>query len=211
MKINEIYLDLDDVLNRLTMYTLFSVGLNVDYNSYDGYPTKFGYNILGAAKHLAGGEWNPALGTFWDMISRKIWAECPKSELCDWLIAISVDLVGEDNVFIASSPTKDPDCLAGKLEWIHNNLPKFLHRQYFITPRKVQLAHPGALLIDDSDSNVLGWRERGGSAIIVPRPWNCFNEYTNDAESFIHNTLEFVFEKDIDVSEILNDSIALSV
>ena len=209
--ITEIYLDLDDVLNRLSMYILHSVGLDIDYTSYDEYPTEFGYNILGAAKHLAGGNWQPGLGTFWDMIPQKVWRECPRSELFNYLIPTCAALVGEENVFIASSPTKDPDCLAGKLEWIHNNLPTFLHRQYFITPRKVQLAHPGALLIDDSDSNVAGFRARGGTAVIVPRPWNSCHEYTNDAESFIHNELEFVFEKDIDAPKILNGPVTLPV
>lgn len=211
MKINEIYLDLDDVLNRLSMYILHSVGLNVDYTSYDEYPTEFRYDILGAAKYLASGEWQPDLGTFWDMLPQKVWRECPKSELCDWLIDISVSLVGEENVYIASSPTKDPDCLAGKLEWIHENLPTFLHRQYFITPRKAQLARPGALLIDDSDSNVLDWRMRDGSAITTPRPWNTYHAMTNTAQEHIHNELELVFEKDIDAPKILNDPLTLPV
>lgn len=209
--IKEIYIDLDDVLNRLSMYILHSVGLDIDYNSYDEYPTEWGYNILEAAKSLAGGDWRPELGTFWDMIPQKVWRECPKSELCDWLVPMCASLVGEDNVFIASSPTKDPDCLAGKLQWIHENLPTFLHRQYFITPRKIQLAHPGALLIDDSDSNVLGWRERDGFAITVPRPWNSCNMWTNTAREHIHHNLELVFEKEINDPKILNGSVALPV
>ncbi len=147
--IKEIYLDLDDVLNRLTMYVLHCVGLDVDYNRYDQHPIQYGFNIIGAAKHIADGNWNPSVQVFWDMIPQKVWRECPKSELCDWLVYTSAELVGEENVYIASSPTKDPDCLAGKLEWIHENLPPFLHRQYFITPRKANLAHPNALLIDD--------------------------------------------------------------
>lgn len=209
--ITEIYLDLDDVLNRLSMYILHSVGLDINYNSYDEYPTEFGYNILEAAKYLASGEWQPELGTFWDMIPQKVWRECPKSELFDYLIPTCVSLVGEDNVFIASSPTKDPDCLAGKLEWIHNNLPTFLHRQYFITPRKIQLAHPRALLIDDSDSNVAGFRDRGGSAITVPRPWNTYNTLTDMAQKHIHRNLELIFEKEIDAPKILDGAISLPV
>lgn len=209
--IKEIYVDLDDVLNRLSMYILHSVGLDIDYNSYDEYPTEWGYNILEAAKSLAGGDWRPELGTFWDMIPQKVWRECPKSELCDWLVPMCVSLVGEKNVYIASSPTKDPDCLAGKLEWIHENLPPFLHRQYFITPRKAQLSHPGALLIDDSDSNVLDWRARDGSAITVPRPWNSRNGLTNRAQEHIHKSLERAFKKEIDVSKVLNDSVSLPV
>lgn len=211
MKIKHIYLDLDDTLNRLTMYTLHCVGLNVDYTKYDGYPTEFGYNILEAAKYLAGGKWNPALGTFWDMLPQKTWRECPKSELCDWLIPVCVSLVGEKNVFIATSPTKDPDSLAGKLEWIHENLPKFLHRQYFITPRKAQLANPNALLIDDSDSNVSAFIEHGGRTILVPRPWNSLHVCTDCAKEHIHRNLTFLFEKVIDDPKVSDDSISLPV
>lgn len=210
MKIKHIYLDLDDVLNRLTMYILFSVGLNVDYTRYDEYPTEFGYDILKAAKYLAGGRWNPALSTFWNMLPQATWQQCPKSELCDWLITSCVSLVGEKNVFIATSPTKDPDCAAGKLQWIHENLPTFLHRQYFITPRKVQLAHPGALLIDDSDRNVAAFRARGGSAIIVPRPWNRCHALTNTAQEHIQRNLKNLFEKE-NAPKVSDDSIALPV
>jgi hypothetical protein len=58
------------------------------------------------------------------------------------------------------------------LEWIHDNLPEWLHREYAITPRKWRFARPDALLIDDYGENIRLWREKGGPAIMVPRPWN---------------------------------------
>ena len=71
-----------------------------------------------------------------------------------------------------TSPTIDPDCLAGKLEWIHEFTPRWMHRQYLVGPRKQFCAHREALLIDDADKNVNTFREWGGQALLVPRPWN---------------------------------------
>ena len=70
------------------------------------------------------------------------------------------------------SPTKDPECLAGKLEWIHNHFPAWMHRQFAITPRKHLFARPDSLLIDDYGENVERFKAHGGHAITVPRPWN---------------------------------------
>jgi 5'(3')-deoxyribonucleotidase len=80
--------------------------------------------------------------------------------------------VSEVPICILTGPTKDPECLAGKYEWITTVLPPYLHRQYLIGPRKQFCAHPEALLIDDSDDNVKAFRGAGGHAILVPRPWN---------------------------------------
>jgi len=37
---------------------------------------------------------------------------------------------------------------------------------------KEKLAAPCRLLIDDRSENVKAFRDAGGSAILVPRPWN---------------------------------------
>lgn len=174
-RIQRILLDIDDVCNKCTPYVLRWLGVPFDYpNFYTKYPTRNGYDIVKTANELIGYErWD--VKSFWSMVPRMFWATCPVSDEFEWLLQLCVDLVGRDNVVFLTGPTKDPDCLSGKLEWIHKYAPDFMHRQYLIGARKQFCAHPQALLIDDSDANIDTFREWGGNGILVPRPWNTLN------------------------------------
>ena len=174
---NRSILDLDDTLNRLTMPVLASLGLDVDPMGFQDYPLEAGYDIVKAANILANPHNDPSIEpwtvqTLWDSVPRSLWATVPKSDECDFILSVCEQMVGQDNILIATSPTKDPDCLAGKLEWIHTNLPKWLWRQFSITPRKHWLAKPGIMLFDDCPDNVQLFRAEGGEAVLVSRPWN---------------------------------------
>jgi hypothetical protein len=169
--IRRIYLDLDDVLNTLSMYFLSLVGCKVDPRDYRQYPVTGDVCMSVVANQLLGGEYFTR-PSFWAWFNRHDWASVPKSDECDWLIEQCERLVGWENVMIATSPTKDGACAAGKIDWIHANLPPWLHRQYAITPRKWFLAQRGALLIDDNTKNVRLFKKGGGRTLLVPRPWN---------------------------------------
>lgn len=172
MKITKIFLDLDDVLNFCTMAALKEVGCPVHERQFSAYDHCWGFDIVKAANALTLGKRMFTSRTFWKRIGRNFWANALKSDECDWLISISAGIVGRENVFILTSPTKDPDCSAGKVKWIQRRLPGWIHRQYIITPRKYVCARPGHLLIDDSDKNLVDWRKYDGVGILVPRPWN---------------------------------------
>jgi hypothetical protein len=169
--IRRIFIDLDDVCNVFTMYALRVVGCPVRLD-YSDYPAKCGYDIVAAANRLLG-ETRFTASSFWDAIPREVWATVLPSTLFPWLIHAAERLVGRENVCIATSPTKDPDCLAGKLEWIHCNMPSWMWRQYVVTPRKHLLARADSLLIDDYPENIQRFEQHGGICITVPRPWNC--------------------------------------
>lgn len=177
MKIKRILLDLDDVLNQLTLWTMKCVGCDVNPMDNSQFPIEVGYDVVAAANLMHPGvlseDRDPfTVPEFWNSIKREHWATAPKSPECDWLLETCVNLVGEDEVFVATSPTKDPDCLAGKLEWIHDNLPEFMHRQYAITPRKHIGASPSTLLIDDCLKNCVDFQRYYGRTLLVPKPWN---------------------------------------
>jgi len=169
LKISKIFLDLDDVLNEFTMTTLRRLGCDIEV-----YDPVWGWDIVAAANSSHPLR-NYTPMTFWESLGREHWATLPKSRMCHSLIEECADFVGTRNVHVLTSPTKDPDCLAGKLEWIHSNLPKWMHRQYLIGPDKSLCASPDALLIDDRDRNVRDFRRAGGQAVLVPRPWNSFH------------------------------------
>jgi hypothetical protein len=168
--IRRIYLDLDDVLNTLSMYFLNLLGCNISPVDYREYPVTGNVDLFEVANKLLGSKYTRE--TFWKSFERGDWASVPKTDECDWLIDQCVRLVGRDNVLIATSPTKDPACAAGKVDWIQANLPEWMHRQYAITPRKWFFGQPGALLIDDNQTNTRLFKKHGGRTLLVPRPWN---------------------------------------
>lgn len=169
--IRRVLLDLDDVCNRFTMTALHYMGCRIDPLRYDEYPVACQWDIVCAANTLLGYE-RFTKSDFWEHIPRKFWANVPPSAEFGSLIGFCESLVGQENVCLLTSPTIDPDCLAGKLEWIHQFAPRWLHRSFLVGPRKQFCAHGEALLIDDADKNVKAFREWGGQAVLVPRPWN---------------------------------------
>jgi len=185
-----IVLDVDDVLNGLTMHILRHFKCDVGPFEYNIFPTEVGYDVMTACQVLRGdAPTDPA--EFWDEVTRAdLWRTAPKSPQCDWLMEIAADIVGRDQVLLATTPTKDPQCHADKLEWIWENLPPWIHRQYNLTPRKWCLAKPGVILFDDHIANCEEFIEEGGEALLVPRPWN--PDHVKDTDSTINNCLNIL-------------------
>jgi 5'(3')-deoxyribonucleotidase len=168
--IRRICLDLDGVLNKFHQHIFHHLG----FPDYDDtlYPTEAGWEIEDAANMLAGYKKFTSRKDFWDRITRDVWATAPKSDEFEFLLEASADLVGQENVIILTKPTIDPDCMAGKLEWIHANVPRWMRRQFLVGPSKEFCARPDTLLVDDADKNVNKFKEAGGMTLLVPRPWN---------------------------------------
>lgn len=170
--ITEVFLDLDDTLNRFSATAMKYVGCPIDIDRYIGEPQFRGdYDLVKRVNSYRPGR-EFTIQEFWNAIPRDFWATTPLAAEAHAIIEACERLVGKENVIILTAPTKDPECLAGKLEWIHANLPAHYHRQYIITPRKQYNAAPGRLMVDDSDTNLDAWAARGGSYIRVPQPWN---------------------------------------
>jgi hypothetical protein len=191
--IERIFLDLDDVCNTLGPHVLRNVGCNIGSSDYSKYPGQFGWDTHLAANYLLGWERFPTAASLWSSLSRSVWNTCPESDIFHWLLDLSATVVGRENVYTATSPTKDPECLAGKLEWIHDHFPDWMHRQFAITPRKHLFARPGALLIDDYGENTRLWQEYGGVAVMVPRPWNCL--WGTDPRTYLERNLDFLLHQ----------------
>lgn len=185
--IKRIFLDIDGVLNRFQLHVFKRLGIIAEMLD-EVYPVEAGWDIVKAANILS--KRDRSKSEFWNSVTRDIWATAPKSAECDWLIGHAEALVGRENVALLTSPTLDPDCAAGKIEWIKAFMPEWLHRQFFIGPKKRQVAHPGALLIDDSDDNVFEWRLCGGEAILVPHRWNSLHELSTRTLDYVNAELQ---------------------
>ncbi len=167
--LESVLLDLDGVLNTFHKHAFDH--LQVPYPDDSYYPTECGWDIVRAANQLAGYErFTPA--AFWNSITREVWASVPPSPECEFILGWAEARVGQSHVHFLTSPTLSPDCLAGKLEWIQRFAPAWMQRQFLIGPSKHLCAKPSVVLIDDGDENVAAFRNCGGLAILVPRPWN---------------------------------------
>jgi hypothetical protein len=170
----KIFLDLDDVLNKFTMWALRYVGCPIgrelDYAQYD---LTWGYDIVRAANEL-----HPdrcfSVDQFWDCFDQGAWATVPLSDEFHVILCASRAIVGTKNVFILTRPVAYPGCLEGKRQWIKQFMPSEMEENYLIGKDKYLCGtnSPEHLLIDDVEKNVDNWRAAGGSAVLFPRPWN---------------------------------------
>lgn len=107
---------------------------------------------------------------FWQSFDNEdFWANLPWHD--DGKIILNLCEKHFPKINLCTSPTLNPHCASGKVRWIQENLPAY-RRKYFIGPKKWHLASPDHCLIDDREINVEKFRAAGGTAILVPRPWN---------------------------------------
>lgn len=104
----------------------------------------------------------------YDKMDRAWWAGIPAfpgaNDFYDFLDQIAP-------VKFLTGPMMNPDCHAGKGDWIMNFLPereKFALMDLIICPSKDKclLAKPNHLLVDDREEVVEAWRNAGGKAIL---------------------------------------------
>lgn len=98
------------------------------------------------------------------------WTKLPEYT---WAQALMAGIRSRGDVVFCTSPSHDHTCPSQKVKWLRDH--GFLGERscdYQIGPRKELNAKSGAILVDDSDSNVSKYREAGGTAVLFPQPWN---------------------------------------
>ena len=97
-------------------------------------------------------------GLQWTGDGREILRECERS----------------GSVMICTSYTDNGGCLAGKLDWIQREMPKYSDRIVFTRQKFLCNRSRNDILIDDFDDNIMSWDQvrGGGQGILVPRIWN---------------------------------------
>ena len=125
---------------------------------------------------------------FWGPIAEAgadFWATLEPYPWCDDLFEL-VESTGP--WCILTSPSGDPFCAAGKITWLQRRFGRGF-RRFLIGPPKWVCARPDQLLIDDNDTNVDRFRERGGRAILFPQPWNRNHALVEDRMSYLEDEL----------------------
>ncbi len=180
--IDTILLDMDDVLVDFTNGAMAFWGVD-NYDVLDCYPKGIGRDITMAYECVTGLRIDEEI--WWEHFKREAWANMPPSPDCCRIVDWARDLVGYENVYLCTTPTRCGECMAGKLDWIKKNLGPWAYRNYIMTPKKFVCARPGTLLVDDCDRNVELFKEWGGEAVIWPRPWNEGKVHSRDPFGFL--------------------------
>ena len=161
MTIERIFLDMDGVLADWTGSACRLLGRD-PAEVYASWPE--GCWDITAALGVSGNElWsavNAAGFEFWASLEPYPWAS-DLVELCERTAPTT----------ILTSPSRDPQSLAGKLAWLQAWLGEDF-RDYLIGPDKLSCARRGAVLIDDRTSTVRAFGARGGAGVEFPALWN---------------------------------------
>lgn len=123
-----------------------------------------------------------------DKLGAAFWAELSPFP---WFPDLYYELSSYGHVVFLTAPTGFPDCLAGKYQWLCNFFGEGFTDCVF-TEHKERLAHPNAILIDDSDRNIERFGERGGNGIIFPCFWNKGGETDNPMAAILDRISEVV-------------------
>ena len=184
--IERILIDVDDVLADCTGAAMRHMGLH-DWMREDH--TLGHRDIIEQYEIATNIRYTPA--QFWEHFKREWWASIPVTPWCYDLIDMCTKYVDADNIALLTTPVKCGDCLAGKMDWIEEFMPKFLHRQYLISPRKNFCAAPGAILIDDLGPNTKSFSDAGGAGITFPQPWNQCKERMGEELQYVGGWLDY--------------------
>ena len=160
-RFTEIYVDIDGVLADFFGGVCDLVGVQArPPTTFDGLADAFGLS-------------NNALWAQIDGAGSRFWSELKPYGWNEELLGICRNIATR-GVYIASSPSWHGSSAAGKIEWMTKQFaaPGEHYREFMIGPHKHLLAHPWAILIDDSPAKIAAWDESGGLGLLWPQPWN---------------------------------------
>lgn len=174
--IKTVFLDMDGVLADFITPSMAYHGHAFDAKTY---PKKewLIWKVLGITE-----------ADYWKCDSYDLWRNLPVYPWAKSLVKGIEDRVGRDNVCLLTSPSRHPDCIRGKRDWIAEHFHGYVSQTLF-GGCKHFCAHPSALLIDDSDANCEKFAKAGGRVITFPRVWNSFGE-REDPAAYTLNRLE---------------------
>ena len=158
-----IYLDCDGVYADFVTGVLEKMG--IPFPGYDKWPWGKVFDIF------------PLVGSNWKEASKHcdaaFWANLPWMPNGKAILAEVTKRFRPNETMILTKPMDHDGSYSGKAEWITRNMPDFRRRLVPTHIPKHEFAYDwNCLLIDDSQDNVDKFIKAGGSAILVPMPYN---------------------------------------
>ena len=183
MQIKTIFLDVDEVLAQWVVAALRAL------DGFAGYSGAGDPRLQPAAVFAA---WDALLPRPWDLcevIPHTRVAMWQAIHACDagfwkgldlypWAMELYQRCSAVAPVVLLTSPSKDPSSYAGKAAWVQRHFG--LDADLLIGSCKHRVAHPGAVLIDDSPKNCAAFIEAGGHAIVFPGIGNILHAVPGD-------------------------------
>jgi len=122
---------------------------------------------------------------FWLALDSYFWHTIPWTEDGKAILTACEETFGRENVCILSSPANE-ESAHGKTRWLKLHLPHYLRDgRVYLGRDKRFVACPLAVLVDDADKNINGFREFGGVGILVPRLWNSAFDLQKDGLNLV--------------------------
>lgn len=115
--------------------------------------------------------WKMPTAEFYEPCGYDFWFGLSPTLEADGIVEWALDTYGQEQIAILTAPVRNPGCIEAKRDWMKKHYPK-LNNYMIFTAAKDFVAGPGKNLIDDSDKNIDGWIEHGGTGFLWPRPWN---------------------------------------
>jgi len=106
------------------------------------------------------------------------------------IFRLVVSYVKPENIYFLTCPMPNLESATGKAIWVNKHLPVYNKRLIITCAPKHLFAGPDKLLIDDKDENVINFARKGGSSILVPRPWNHHRSSIDKTYQTVKDALE---------------------
>ena len=117
-------------------------------------------------------------GAFWAAFHDiQFWQDLSWTKDGNDILEAAVRYAGDErNVYLITNPSAVSCVFYGKAAWVNNRLgTSWLDRTIMVKDKSL-LAKPKHILIDDNDDNVDKFFRAGGTALLIPRPWNSMND-----------------------------------
>jgi len=118
------------------------------------------------------------------------WANLPWTHDGHQILDAILKIFSINQIYLLTVPMPNVESATGKMRWVAKNIPElYSHTLVGAVPKEL-LAKSDTLLIDDHDKYVDAFREAGGEAIRVNRPWNINYERANYTIEDLRNELK---------------------
>lgn len=183
----KIYLDLDGVLTDFNGTLHKVLGLEFDYNNWPYTPGLWMY--FNEMPHPI------KFNDINDCCHEGFWADMPWLHDGQEILKLLESRYDSRNIYLLTCPMMNSGSWSGKYRWVRKNMPGYESRLIVTRAPKSLFAAESrggsALLIDDKDKGVEEFREAGGHAVLVPRPWNSGYCRSDEVVESIKNDLNY--------------------
>lgn len=186
MKQYRLLLDMDEVLVDFVSGALATH--NVTREAYESEHLKGAWDITPTIGRILGRlDWT--LDDFWEPIHDA----GPEFWLCLQPFPWFTEIIGWAEKFrewyIVTSPSRNPNSVAGKVAWLQSNFGGKFNR-YVITRHKHLLANKDSILVDDRESTVSKFCQYGGKAILFPTNHNSLFSLREDPMKHVFDAVD---------------------